>query len=97
MTDELISESNVKPGSGLAIRYGSKFQSYFTNPAYANKKTLVKEDKAPTKDVKSVNPVNSLNSGKQKSTNHQNMNSLISSGMQKSDEVKQSSEHDMGR
>ncbi len=53
-TDEdMIYESELKPGPGLQIRNGSKFQSYLSNLIYAPPKNFIKEDKATTKEVNS--------------------------------------------
>jgi hypothetical protein len=65
----------------MEIRYGSKFQSYLTNGINPNHRTIINDLKVPT------NGINSVDSGQQKSTNHKNPDSLIESGMQRSNDV----------
>jgi len=40
----MIYESDLKPGSGMGFRFGSKFNSYLTNMAGPQPKTFVKEN-----------------------------------------------------
>ena len=48
-------ESDLKPGSGMGFRYGSKFNSYLTNMMAAKPRTFAKEDKT-TRDLNSIQP-----------------------------------------
>lgn len=51
----MVYESDLKPGSGMGFRYGSKFNSYLTNMMAAKPRTFVKEDKT-TRDLNSIQP-----------------------------------------
>lgn len=65
----------------MGFRFGSKFNSYLTNMAGPKPKTFLKEDKT-TRDLNSIHPSELKSS--------QRRDSLISSGMQRTSQLKPS-------